>query len=100
MSAPGSARDTPAQGQVKFVPSMRNRFSLPPEPNAEMLWVVPLAEPLPLDGDVGDIPGAARIKSNMLYRRVGIVPIKSCPKRVSNPPLRASMRDPDPSTPI
>ena len=26
----------------------------------------------PLDGDVGDTPGAAFMKSNMLYRRVGM----------------------------
>jgi len=38
----GSARETPAHGQVKFVPSMRNRFSLPPDPNADTVFTVPL----------------------------------------------------------
>ena len=42
----GSARDTPAHGQVKFVPSMRNRFSFPPDPNADTVLFVPL------DGEV------------------------------------------------
>src|SRR5262245_48078353 len=88
----GSARDTPAQGHVKFVPSMRNRFSLPPEPNAETVVAVPL------DGDVGETPGAALIASNMLNRRDGIALRYSGPKRVSNPLLRASMREPAPWT--
>src|SRR6266542_761502 len=92
MSTLGSARDTPAQGQVKFVPSMRNRFSLPPEPKAATVFTVPL------EGEVGDTPGADLIASNMLNRRVGIVRRYSGPKRVSNPLLRASMRDADPST--
>src|SRR5215471_15373919 len=94
MSAPGSARETPAQGQVKFVPSMRNRFSLPPEPNADTVLTVPL------DGDVGDTPGAALIASNMLNRRLGIALRYSDPNRVSNPLLRASIRDPAPSITI
>src|SRR6476660_10467495 len=88
----GSARETPAQGQVKFVPSMRKRFSLPPEPNAETVLTVPL------DGEVGETPGAALIESNMLNRRDGIARRYSGPKRVSTPLPRASMRDPDPST--
>ena len=46
---------------------MRNVFSLVPDPNAETL----LVETLP--GDVGDTPGAALMKSNMLKRRTGIV---------------------------
>ena len=46
-STPGSDRASPLQGHVKFVPSMRNVFSLVPEPNAETL----LVETLP--GDVG-----------------------------------------------
>src|SRR5919204_5607191 len=90
----GSARDTPWQGQVKFVPSMRNRFSLPPEPSADMV----LTEPL--DGEVGDTPGAALIKSNMLYRRVGITARDSGPNRVSSPLLRTSIREADPWTTI
>src|SRR5215831_15258571 len=94
MSTLGSARYTPIQGQVKFVPSMRNRFSLPPEPNADTVLTVPL------DGDVGDTPGAALIKSNILNRRVGIALRYSDPKRVSNPLSLASMREPDPSTTI
>ena len=87
----GSARATPLRsGQVKFVPSMRNRFSLPPEPNADTVFTVPL------DGEVGDTPGAALMASNMLYRRVGMALRYSGPKRVSNPVPRASMRDPIP----
>src|SRR5437667_7933871 len=49
----GSARDTPWQGQVKFVPSTGNRFSLTPEPKADTVLTVPLA------GEVGDTPGAS-----------------------------------------
>src|SRR4030095_14360999 len=94
MSTLGSARDTPAHGQVKFVPSMRNRFSLPPDPNAETVVIVPL------DGDVGDTPGAALIASNMLNRRDGIVLRYSAPKRVSNPLLRAARRESVPWTTI
>ena len=63
----GSARETPAHGHVKLVPSIRNRFSLTPEPKADTVLTVPL------DGDVGETPGAALIMSNMLKRRVGIV---------------------------
>ncbi len=63
----GSARETPEHGHVKLVPSIRNRFSLTPEPKAVTVLTVPL------DGDVGDTPGAALIMSNMLKRRVGIV---------------------------
>ena len=48
------------------MPSIRNVFSLVPEPNAETL----LVDTLP--GEVGDTPGAALMKSNMLKRRVGI----------------------------
>src|SRR4051812_48715090 len=90
----GSARDTPAHGQVKLVPSIRNRFSLPPEPNAETVFTVPL------DGEVGDTPGAARIASNMLNRLVGTALRYSGPNRVSNPLPRASIREPAPSTVI
>jgi hypothetical protein len=50
----------PAHTQVKFVLSMRNRFSLPPEPSADTVLTVLLA------GEVGDTPGAALIMSNML----------------------------------
>ena len=53
---------------------------------------------VPLDGEVGDTPGAALMKSNMLNRRVGMALRYSGPKRVSNPLLRASMREPEPST--
>src|SRR6185436_8689371 len=88
----GSARETPAHGHVKFVPSMRNRFSLTPEPNAEMVFTVPL------DGDVGETPGAARSESNMLKRRVGMRVRYSWPMRVSTPLVRASRREPAPST--
>ena len=38
-STPGSDRATPLHGHVKFVPSMRNWFSLVPEPNADTLLV-------------------------------------------------------------
>ena len=44
------------------------------------------------------MPGAARMKSNMLDRRVGIVLRSSDPNRVANPGWRASMREPAPST--
>src|SRR5215831_16348619 len=90
----GSARDTPWQGQVKFVPSMRNMFSLTPEPNEDTVLTVPLV------GDVGDTPGAALIKSNMLYRRVGISRRYSSPKCVSKPLFLASVREPAASTTI
>src|SRR4029453_16845580 len=89
VSTAGSARDTPAHGHVNFVPSMRNEFSLTPEPNTDTVFTVPLA------GDVGDTPGATLRKSNMLNRRVGIVPRYSGSKRVSNPLPLASMREPD-----
>ena len=49
---------------------------------------------VPLDGEVGEIAGAALMKSNMLARRVGIVLRSSGPKRVPNPGSRASMREP------
>ena len=51
---------------MKLVPSMRNAFSFTPEPNADTVFTVPL------DGEVGDTPGAALMKSNMLNRREGI----------------------------
>src|SRR5262245_26932214 len=85
----GSARDTPWHGHVKFVPSMRNMFSLTPPPNEDTVLAVPLV------GEVGDTPGAALIKSNMLNRRVGIVLRYSGPNRVSNPLSLASVREPD-----
>src|SRR5215510_12293735 len=90
----GSARDTPWHGQVKFVPSIRNMFSLTPEPNEETVLTMPLV------GDVGETPGAALIKSNMLYRREGISLRYSTPKRVSKPLSLASMREPAASTTI
>src|SRR5438128_11721688 len=93
-STPGSARATPLHGQVKFVPSNRNWFSFVPEPNADTVVVVPL------EGEVGEIPGVALIASNMLDRRVGIALRSSGPKRVPNPGFRASIRDPAPSTTI
>ena len=34
-SMPGSALAMPLHGHVKFVPSIRNRFSFVPEPNAD-----------------------------------------------------------------
>src|SRR5580765_2392299 len=89
-STPGSDRASPLHGHVKFVPSMRKVFSLVPEPNTETL----LVETLP--GDVGDTPGAALTKSNMLNRRTGMDFRSSGPKRVSNPLPRASMLEPDP----
>ncbi len=50
---------------MKFVPSMRNAFSLTADPNTETVFTVPLP------GDVGETPGVLLIKSNMLNRRVG-----------------------------
>ncbi len=46
---------------------LRPAFSLTPDPKADTVLTVPLV------GEVGDTPGAALIKSNMLNRRVGIV---------------------------
>jgi hypothetical protein len=91
-SMPGSDRATPLHGQVKFVPSIRNWFSLTPEPNADRVVVIAL------DGEVGETPGAALMKSNMLTRRAGIALRSVGPKRVPNPALRASIREPVPST--
>src|SRR4029453_2218141 len=91
-STPGSAREIPAHGQVKFVPSMRNRFSLPPDPSADTVFTVLLA------GEVGATPGAALIESNMLNRRVGMFFSYAGPNRVATPLPRASMREPDPWT--
>jgi hypothetical protein len=73
---------------------MRKVFSLVPEPNADTVFTVPL------DGDVGEIPGAARRKSNMLDRRVGIVRKSSWRNRVANPGSRTSILVPAPSTTI
>src|SRR5262245_8138187 len=97
-STPASDRATPLHGQVVFVPSMRNWFSLVPEPNAETVVLDEEPPPEPPDGDVGETPGVARIASNMLARRVGILSRSSGPKRVANPGSRASMREPAPST--
>src|SRR4029078_3092729 len=98
-STPASARATPLHGQVKLVPSIRNWFSLVHEPNDEMVVVV-LEGEVPPEGEVGEIPGARRMKSNMLTRRVGIRVRSSGPNRVPNPGFRASMREPLPSTTI
>ena len=84
---------------MKFVPSIRNWFSLTPEPSAETL-VTDTVLVVPLAGDVGEIPGAALMKSNMLNRPVGIVLRSSGPKRASNPLPRASIREPAPWTVI
>ncbi len=67
----GSARDTPWHGHVKFVPSMRNAFSLTADPNTDTVLMAPLA------GEVGETPGALLIRLNMLYRRVGTDRMKS-----------------------
>src|SRR3954447_1933819 len=91
-STPGSARATPLAGEVKFVPSIRNVFSLAPEPNADT------SEFPPVPGEVAEMPGAAAMKSNMLERRVGIALMVSGPKCVPNPLPRASRLDPRPST--
>jgi hypothetical protein len=96
-STPGSERATPLHGHVKFVPSIRNWFSLTLEPNAETLVVDTLVV-VAVAGDVGEMPGAERMKSNILNRPVGIVRRYSGPTRVSNPLLRASMREPAPCT--
>jgi hypothetical protein len=57
---------------VKLVPSIRNWFSLTLEPRADTLAEDTLVV-VPLAGDVGEIPGAALMKSNMLNLGVGIV---------------------------
>jgi hypothetical protein len=85
-------RRRPLHGQVKFVPSIRNAFSLVPEPNTETLLLATLP------GVVGDTPGAARIASNMLKRRIGMDSTASRPNRVSNPLFRASSCEPEPCT--
>src|SRR5215203_957927 len=87
---PISVRATPLHGQVVFMPSTRNWFSLVPEPNTEMVVAILL------DGEEGDTPGAALTKSHV-PRRVGIASTSSEPKRVANPGLRASMRETVPS---
>src|SRR4029453_16673257 len=100
-STPGSAAPPPLQGHVKLVPSIRNKFSLVPEPNADTLAGEAAAFcdwSEPLDADVGDTPGASLMKSIMLKRRVGMARKSSAVKRVSNPLFCASMRDPGPST--
>src|SRR5215467_16058589 len=91
-STPGSDLATPLHGHVVLVPSIRNWFSFVPDPKAEIVVTVPL------DGDVGDTPGAFRMASNMLARRVGMARRSSGPKCVPNPGSRASSRDPLPST--
>src|SRR5690349_11832010 len=91
-SVPGSDRATPLHGHVKLVPSMRNWFSFVPDPNADIVVTVPL------DGDVGDTPGAALTESNMLARREGIVRRSSGQKRTSTPGFLASTREMVPST--
>ena len=96
-STPGSDRATPLQGQVKFVPSIRNWFSLTPDPSADTLVTDTVFVVLPA-GDVGEIPGADLTKSNMPNRPVGIVLSTSGPSRVSSPLLRASIREPAPCT--
>src|SRR5260221_4686191 len=85
-STPGSERAMPLHGHVKFVPSMRNWFSLVPEPNADTVVAGPL------DGEVGDTPGAALIESNILARRGGIALRSSGPQRVPNPGPPAAER--------
>src|SRR5258708_26321125 len=94
-SMPGSDRAMPLHGQVKFVPSIKNWFSLVPEPNADTVLAMPVA---PEGGDVGEIPGAALINSHMLERRCGIALMASMPKRLPNPRSRPSMRHPGPRT--
>src|SRR5688572_14451981 len=74
-STPGSVRPTPLHGHVVFMPSRRNWFSLVPEPNTEIVVAIPL------DGEVGDTPGAALTKSHV-PRRVGVAAMSSEPKRV------------------
>src|SRR5438876_4284724 len=97
-SMPGSARAIPLHGQVKFVPSKRNWFSFVPDPNEDTVVAIVAVPAVPLDGEVGEIPGAALIRSNMLNRRIGIALRSSGPKRVPNPGFRASIREPAPST--
>src|SRR5436190_11290647 len=75
-STPVSDRATPLHGHVELVPSIRNRFSLVPDPNAEIVVTVPL------DGDVGETPGTFRNGSAKLERRDGMARRSSGPKRV------------------
>src|SRR5688572_10570286 len=76
-SMPTSARAPPLQGQVVFMLSMRNRFSLTPDPNTDTVVTDPL------DGDVGETPAASRIGPNMLARRLGAVVKYAGPKRLT-----------------
>src|SRR5262249_9489533 len=82
----------PLLGQVKFVQSRRKAFSSAPPPKTDTQLLVPL------EAEVGDTPGAALMKSNMLYRRTGTALICSEPKRLDNPIFRVSSDDADAAT--
>ena len=77
-STSGSAGPKRSHRQVKFIPSIRNWFSLLPEPNAETVVTAPA------ERRGRDTPGASLTKSNMLARRVGIELRSSAPNRVPN----------------
>src|SRR6476659_8500038 len=76
-STSGCGCGPPEHGHVKVVPSSRYRFSFTLEPKTETLGSAPL------EAEVGDTPGVARMRSNMLKRRTGIAESDSCPNRVA-----------------
>src|SRR5262245_8446670 len=97
-STSGCGCGPPEHGQVKLVPSSRYKFSFTLEPKTETLGSAPL------DAEVGETPGAARMRSNMLKRRIGIAGSVSGPNRVANPvrcgsTIVPASTDTDPATP-
>src|SRR5262247_995124 len=92
MSTSGWGAAPPLHGHVKFVPSRRKAFSSTPPPKTE----TPLL--FPLEAEVADTPGAALMKSNMLYRRTGTAIICSEVKRLDSPIFRVSSDDTDAGT--
>src|SRR6516225_2979058 len=91
-STSGCGAAPPLHGQVKFVPSSRKAFSSTPPPKTETQLL------FPLEGEVGETPGAALMKSNMLYRLTGIDFICSEPNRLDSPIFHVSREDADTAT--
>jgi len=77
-----------AVGFTRVLIAREEPQSFVPDPNADIVVTVPL------EGDVGEMPGARLMKSNIPDRRVGIDLRSSDPIRVPNPGSRASMREP------
>ena len=79
---PGSARASPLHGHVKFVPSMRNVFSLVPEPNADTL----LVEALPGEGVMGSVAGRRVLVGNrrlMTRHEIALDPLREAVERAA-----------------